>query len=87
LDELEECLSDPEGQGEADASASRDALQAFLDDLDEGNRKIFLLRYYAVMSNRDVALRCGMGERAVEMRLNRMRKRLRSVLHEHGIYL
>ena len=87
LDELDECLSDPEGQGEADASAIRDALQAFLDDLDEGNRKIFLLRYYAVMSNRDVALRCGIGERAVEMRLNRMRKRLRSVLHEHGIYL
>ena len=87
LDELDECLSDPEGQGEADASAIRDALQAFLDDLDEDNRKIFLLRYYAVMSNRDVALRCGIGERAVEMRLNRMRKRLRCVLQEHGIYL
>ncbi len=87
LDELDECLSDPEGQSEAEASAIRDALQDFLDELNEGNRKIFLLRYYAAMSNRNVALRCGISERAVEMRLNRMRKRLRCVLREHEIYI
>ena len=85
LDELDECLADPEGEGETDASVIRDALQSFLDDMDKENRKIFLLRYYGAMSNRDVALRCGIGERAVEMRLCRMRKRLRRVLDEYGI--
>ncbi len=85
LDELDECLADPEGQSDAEVSAIRDALQTFMDELDTDNRKIFLLRYYAAMSNRDVALRCGIGERAVEMRLSRMRKRLRRVLKEHGI--
>jgi len=87
LDELDECLADPEGQGDTEVSAIRDALQAFLDELDEKNRTVFLLRYYGAFSNRDVARRCGMGERAVEMRLNRMRKRLRQLLNAYGIYL
>lgn len=87
LEELDECLADPEGQGDTEISAIRDALQAFLDELDEKNRTIFLLRYYGAYSNRDVGCRCGMGERAVEMRLSRMRKRLRQVLDEYGVYI
>lgn len=87
LEELGECLADPEGQGDAEISAIRDALQAFLDELDEKNRTIFLLRYYSAFSNRDVGRRCGLGERAVEMRLNRMRKHLRRVLNEYSIYI
>ena len=87
LDELDECLADPEGQGDIEASVIRDALQDFLDELDEKNRRVFLLRYYGAFSNRDVARRCGMGERAVEMRLSRMRKRLRQVLDAYGIYI
>ena len=87
LDELDECLASPEGQSDVEASAIRDALQAFLDSLEQQNRTVFLLRYYSVFSNREIALRCGMGERAVEMRLSRMRKRLRRVLNEYGIYI
>lgn len=87
LDELDECLASPEGQSDVEASAIRDALQAFLDGLDEGNRRIFLLRYYGAFSNREIALRCGTSERAVEMRLCRMRKHLRRVLNEYGIYI
>lgn len=87
LDELDECLADPEGQSQTEVSDIRDALQTFLDGLDEGNRTLFLLRYYGAYSNRDVALRCGISERAVEMRLSRMRKRLRRVLCEYGIYI
>ncbi len=87
LDELDECLADPDGQSDWEVSAIRDALQAFLDELDAKNRTVFLLHYYGAFSNRDVALRCGMGERAVEMRLSRMRKRLRKVLNEYDIYI
>ncbi len=85
LEELDECLSDPEGQSTMEVSVIRDALQAFLDELDKLNRTVFLLRYYSAFSNQDVALRCGLSERAVEMRLNRMRKRLRRILDEYGI--
>ncbi|MBE6558675.1 MAG: sigma-70 family RNA polymerase sigma factor [Ruminococcaceae bacterium] len=87
LDELDECLASPASESDVDASAIRDALQAFLDGLDGCNRKIFLLRYYSAFSNADIAFRCGLGERAVEMRLCRMRKRLRRVLNEYGIYI
>ena len=87
LDELEQCLSDPDGEADGDSMAIRDALQAFLDSLDQENRAIFLLRYYAAYSNAEIAKQRGLGERAVEMRLNRMRKRLRHVLAEYDVSL
>ncbi len=87
LDELDQCLADPEGVSDDDSPAIRDALQAFLDSLDKENRTVFLLRYYAAYSNKDIAKRCRLSERAVEMRLNRMRTRLRRVLEERGVYI
>ena len=87
LDELDQCLADPEGVSDDDSLAIRDALQAFLDGLDKENRTVFLLRYYAACSNKDIAVRCRLSERAVEMRLNRMRTRLRRVLEERGVYI
>ena len=59
----------------------------FLDGLDQENRAIFLLRYYSAYSNAEIAERRGLGERAVEMRLNRMRKRLRRILADHDVHL
>ncbi len=87
LEELDQCLADPDGQNGDESMAIRDALQVFLDGLDKENRAIFLLRYYAAYSNKDIAKRCRLSERAVEMRLNRMRKRLRRILTEHDIHL
>lgn len=87
LEELDQCLPDPDGQLHEDSIAIRDALQAFLDSLDRENRAIFLLRYYSAYSIADVARQRGLGERAVEMRLNRMRKRLRRVLADHDVPL
>ena len=87
LDELDGCLADPEGCSEIDSMAIRDALQVFLDSLDKENRAIFLLRYYAAYSNQEIARRYGLSERAVEMRLCRMRKHLRRVLEERGVHI
>ena len=87
LEELDQCLADPDGQNDDESMAIRDALQVFLDGLDKENRAIFLLRYYAAYSNAEIAERRGLGEHAVEMRLNRMRKRLRRILTEHGVHL
>ena len=87
LDELDQCLADPDGQTGDESMAIRDALQAFLDSLDPENRAIFLLRYYAAYPNSEIAQQRGLRAHAVEMRLNRMRKRLRRILTEHGVYL
>lgn len=87
LDELDGCLADPEGCTESDSVAIRDALQVFLDGLDKENRTIFLLRYYAAYPNREIAKRYRLSERAVEMRLCRMRKNLRRVLEEQGVHI
>jgi RNA polymerase sigma-70 factor (ECF subfamily) len=85
LEELDQCLADPAGQPDSDSVAIRDALQAFLDGQDPDNRAIFLLRYYAAYSLTEIAQSRDLSERAVEMRLNRMRKRLRKVLAEYDV--
>ena len=85
LEELDQCLADPDGPCNGESMEIRDALQAFLDELDRENRAIFLLRYYAAYPNSEIAKRRGLSERAVEMRLNRMRNRLRRVLEKRGI--
>ena len=87
LDELDQCLADPDGAANDDSISIRDALQVFLDDLDQDNRTIFLLRYYSAFTTADIAKRCRLSVRAVEMRLNRMRKRLRRVLEERGVHI
>ena len=87
LDELDQCLADPDGAANDDSISIRDALQVFLDDLDQDNRTIFLLRYYSAFTIADIAKRRRLSVRAVEMRLNRMRKRLRRVLEERGVHI
>ncbi len=85
LEELDQCLADPDGPSNGESMEIRDALQTFLDGLDRENRAIFLLRYYAAYPNSEIAKCRGLSERAVEMRLNRMRNRLRRVLEKRGI--
>ncbi len=86
-EELAECLADPEGYDPCETIVIRDCLQSFVDRLDEEDRRIFLLRYYRFESIEAIAARCGKGEAAIAMRLMRLRKRLRRVLHDNGIHL
>ena len=85
LEELAECLSDPEGDSPLETVAIRDCLQRFLRTLSEKDRTVFTLRYFACMSNEDVGKACGLRESAVVMRLVRMRKKLKAVLEDDGI--
>ena len=85
LEELSECLSDPEGYSSLETVAIRDCLQRFLRTLSEKDRTVFTLRYFACMSNEDVGKACGLRESAVVMRLVRMRKKLKAVLEDDGI--
>ena len=87
LEELAECLADPDGESSLDTLAIRDCLQRFLYTLSEEDRTVFTLRYFACMSNEDVGKACGLRESAVVMRLVRMRKKLKTVLEHNGIFV
>lgn len=83
--ELEGCIPSPESRWEQDALG--EALNAFLHTLPRENRVIFLRRYWFGDSLGEIARRCGLRESAVQMRLNRMRKKLRSFLEKEGVFL
>ena len=85
MEELAECLADPDGESSLDTLAIRDSLQRFLYTLSEEDRTVFTLRYFACMSNEDVGKACGLRESAVVMRLVRIRKRLKRALEKDGI--
>ena len=86
-EELSECLADPDGYTTCDTLAIRDILQAFVDNLPEEDRRIFLLRYYRFESQESIAELCGLSIPAVAMRLMRLRKRLKKALNAAGIHI
>ena len=65
----------------------RGAGKRFLGSLSEENRVIFLRRYWFADSIADIAGRMGMGEKAVSVRLTRIRKRLREYLKQREVYV
>ena len=85
MEELAECLADPQGESVLETIVIRDCLQRFLDRLEEDDRTVFMLRYYRFLSNAEIAEACGIRESAVVMRLVRLRKKLKRALEEDGI--
>ena len=57
------------------------------EDISPRDRRIFLLRYFRFCSHREIGDRVGMRENTVNMRLTRMRKKLRDALLRRGIFL
>lgn len=87
VEELAECLADPDGESTLDTIAIRDCLQRFLNTLSPDDRTVFMLRYFRFLSNQEIGEACGIRESAVVMRLVRIRKRLRSALEDDGIFV
>lgn len=87
MEELAECLADPDGESPLETVAIRDCLQRFLYTLSEEDRIIFTLRYFSCMSNQQIGETCGLRDSAVVMRLVRIRKRLKKALEHDGIYI
>ena len=87
LDELSECLSDPDGESALETIAIRDCLQRFLRTLSEEDRIIFTLRYFSCMPSEEIGEACGLRGSAVVMRLVRIRKKLKRALERDGIYI
>ncbi|WP_102342224.1 RNA polymerase sigma factor [Galactobacillus timonensis] len=87
MEELEEVLSDGSStEQEADAALLRDAIQTFLEQQSEENRKIFLQRYWYMRTVNEIARDTHRSVSAVKMILMRMRNGLKDELVKGGFY-
>lgn len=83
LQELEDCLPAPGGVEETvEARELARTLEHFLDTLSREDRAIFLLRYGCAAPYAHIARQVGRSEKAVSVRLVRMRKKLRDYLQQ-----
>lgn len=86
LDELEDCIpgeAAPGGEGED----LREVLNSFLEGLPKEDRLLFMGRYFGMESIETLAGNRGVTKNTVNIRLSRMRTKLRRALEEGGIVL
>ena len=84
-EEMENCIPDTYRDIEADARELGRILDAFLRTLTPENQMVFLRRYWYVDTIAEIAVRYGISESAVQMRLNRTRSKLVVYLTKEGI--
>lgn len=87
LDELAGCVADRSAADTLDAKILGSAISAFLDSQTKENQVLFLRRYWFGDSVREAAKALGLAENAANVRLSRMRSKLRDHLIEEGYYL
>ena len=83
--EMENCIPDTYRDMEADERELGRILDAFLRTLTPENQMVFLRRYWYVDTIAEIAIRYGISESAVQMRLNRTKSRLAMYLAKEGI--
>ena len=83
--EMENCIPDTYRDMEADERELGRVLDAFLRTLTPENQMVFLRRYWYVDTIAEIAVRYGISESAVQMRLNRTRSKLAMYLAKEGI--
>ena len=83
--EMENCIPDTYRDMEADECELGRILDAFLRTLTPENQMVFLRRYWYVDTIAEIAVRYGISESAVQMRLNRTRSKLAMYLAKEGI--
>lgn len=88
LDELQECIPASEciERAVSDAQLS-EVLERFLEALPTEKRKIFLQRYWYLLSVKEIAENLSVGESKVKMTLSRTRTALKQYLEKEGIRL
>ncbi len=86
LDELLDAIPDASGDPSADSGLS-EALDHFLEELPERNRKIFMARYWHMQPLTEIAGAFRMGRSAVKMSLLRTRRQLKDYLEKEGFTL
>lgn len=86
LEELEDCIPADTALSE-DTETLREAIDCFLAGLPAEDRLIFIGRYFALESIESLAKNNRVTKNTINIRLSRMRKKLRTFLDERGIYL
>jgi len=88
LEELETCFADSKTvETEIEAREFARIFGAFLDTLSPENRVIFLRRYWFADGYREIAALVGLSEKAVSVRLTRIRGKMRRYLQEREVFL
>lgn len=85
LEELGECIpgrEDPQARVEARELAG--AINAFLEELPQVERKVFLMRYFQMACLEAIQKEFGFSPGKVKSMLHRIRKKLRTYLQEEG---
>lgn len=83
--EMELCIPDARREQELENRELGRMLTAFLEELPQESRLIFLRRYWYVDTVAEIAARYGMTESKVKMQLSRTRQKLRACLEKEGI--
>lgn len=83
--EMECCIPDSARSYDADRKELGMILDAFLRTLTPENRMVFLRRYWYMDTVPEIAVRYGISESAVQMRLSRTRGKLQLYLDKEGI--
>ena len=83
--EMEACIPDGSRNRELESRELGRILDAFLRTLTPENRMVFLRRYWYVDTIPEIAVRYGISESAVQMRLVRTRTKLADYLEKEGI--
>lgn len=87
LSELEECVPAPGSvEGELDRRLLSQAISGWLDTLEEGDRDLFVRRYWYGDRVQALAGERGVGANALSQRLLRLRRGLKDFLEREGVY-
>ncbi|MBR5364545.1 MAG: sigma-70 family RNA polymerase sigma factor [Oscillospiraceae bacterium] len=85
LDELSEVLADGQDvQAQAEASMLGECIRQFLHRQKAVQQKIFMQRYFYMMTGPEIAAGLGITENRVTVTLHRMRQKLREHLEQEG---
>ena len=85
LEELGDCVSGESLENEVDRRELARVLNAFLRSLPEGDRNLFLRRYWSVETLESLAKQEGMSVSALHRKLRRLRSALADYLKKEGI--
>lgn len=86
LDELSDCIPGKAAFDE-DSEVLKDAINSFLGSLPKNDRLIFVGRYFAFQSIESLASDLHVSKNTINIRLSRIRKKLRTWLEERNIYI
>ena len=87
FDELEECIPAGRNANPHAQEILTEAIERFLDSLDQNSRVMLIKRYWYADSVSEIANVFGMRENSVSAKLMRLRRKLKKYLEQEGIRL